>query len=290
MQGLNEPPGSGPLPADQAWLYGGWGSGWSREKGDAVNEALRHMGDGVVPALQRMVRYRETPMQRKLKGWVQRQTLLKFRFNSESEIHQEAAAACNLAEPAVNAQVVREWIRFLEDKETALANDPLKSAASSEAVHEAVFCFYRASQNLGPQAPEPLLQALTNRNTHVRSCAAFVLHQFVSDGKAVVPALIRSLTNDPDETVRFNAAMALGRMLPEAQTVVPALLDEVRNPASKARGVSLLALSGFTNEAAVIVPVLMNTLAAESDESIRKDINNALLRLDPEAAIGSRSK
>jgi hypothetical protein len=282
LQSLNDPPGSGPSGGELAMLYGGWNSGWSREKGDAVKEALRHMGTSAVPTLRRMVRYRETPLRLQLRALAEKQKLIKFHFKSESEIHQEAAAGCRLAEPAIKTQLIEDWIRLLEDKETTLAKDSSRSATSFDAVLEAHFCFSRACQNLAPEACGPLLQALTNGNTQLRRCVAGLLWQFPSQGKEVVPALLASMSRDADGGVRYNANMAL-RRLPEAGTVVPALLHEIGDPASNLRGVSILAISSFTNEAPSIVPALLSALG-DKNANVREAVTNALKRLDPEAA------
>ena len=282
LQSLNDPPGSGPPGNDELrMLYGGWNSGWTKEKGELVKRALEHMGPRALPALRAMIRFRETPLRLKLKELVVKQRVVRFHFRSESEIHQEAAAGCQLADPAVKTPLITDWIQLLQDKENDEAKDPSRSAKSLDDVHEASFCLTRASSNLGPEACRPLLEALAKGGTQLRRCAAATLRQFPSQGKIVAPALLASLRNDPDSGVRYNAALALGHMQPEAQTVVPALLSEVTNPASRVRVTSIWPLSQFTNQAPLIVPVL-KTARTDSDPALRSAVTNALDRLIPQ--------
>ncbi len=281
LQGLNDPPGSGPSGGESKMLYGGWNSGWSREKGEAVKEALRHMGPTVVPALRSMIRYRDTPFRLKFKALLARQRWIKFHFKSESEIHLEAAAGCQLAESAIKTQLIEDWIMLLEEKETAYAKSASQSTASYDALNETSFCFYRARSNLGPEAFGPLLQALTNGNTQMRRCTVGVLSQFPSEAKVIVPVLLASMDHDPDGGVRYNATVALKGMLPKA--VVPVLLREITTPSSHLRTASIAAISAFTNEAPSIVPALLSALG-DNDGEVREALTNALKRLDPEAA------
>ncbi len=72
--------------------------------------------------------------------------------------------------------------------------------------------------SMGAVAVEPLANALTDSSNHVRSLAAWVLHQLITrkdvDHEDLAPAIEPLITalSDPSDVVRYHAALALGAL------------------------------------------------------------------------------
>jgi PBS lyase HEAT-like repeat len=245
LESLDDPPGRASFEEH------GWYSGWSDGNGTAVKEALRHMGQKVVPALRRMVNYRDNPLKLKLMALARRQRLITFHIDDVWVLHYRAASACRLAEPTVRTQLVGDWIRLLIDTQAGVGPNA-----------DALFCFRAAAiGNLGSEAREPLIQALTNANAQLRIYAAIALVQF-------------GLPSDPD--VQFTAAEAFNRMPP---AIIPALQQELSSNSASARRWSLIALGNFTNEAPAIVPAIVRALE-DKDAGVRQEATNVLKVID----------
>ncbi len=242
LESLDNPPGSARFGAP------GWSTRWSEGNGNAVKEALRQMGPDVIPALRRMIDQRDHPLKLRLITWGRSRRLITFQIDDEWVGHYRAASACKLAKPEIRTKLLGAWIRLLLD-----------TPAQSLQHDEASFCFTMAAiGNLGPEACEPLIEALTNANTQLRVCAATALFQFrSSQPEKVAPALLDRLRNDPDRGVQFNATQALKSM---PATIVPALLQELGGSSVSAKRWSLIALGSFTNEAPAIVPAIVSAL------------------------------
>jgi hypothetical protein len=246
MECLTNPPGNGPLRDNWNSHYGGWqNSRWSFTKQKELGKAMAEIGTNAVPFLRKMVRYRDTPLKLKLERIAERQSLIRFDFHSEAEMHYKAAAACLEANSAVRDQLVRDWIQYWEDEGG-------ESQADSEAYDRsfvASLCFLTAlNRGLGPTSVEPLTRAWTNAtDARVRRMTAAALHQ-----------------------------------LP-APLIVPILLSNLENPSAEYRSQSILQLWYFTNAAPIITPALMRKLD-DKDGNVRSEATNALRRIAPEAA------
>lgn len=265
LASLDNPSGSARFGAP------GWSTRWSEGNGNAVKDALGHMGPDVIPALRRMVNSRDHPFKLKLIAMARSKRLISFNIDDEWVLHYRAAAACRLAEPVIRSRLLGDWINLLVE---TLARD-----AGNEDVR---FCFRMAAiGNLGPEACAPLIEALTNANTQLRRYAATALFQFrSSQPEKVAPALMDRLRNDPDSGVQFNAMQALKSM---PATIVPSLLQELRQNSVSAKRWSLIVLGSFTNEAPAIVPDIVSALG-DNDVGVRQEATNALKKIDPKAA------
>ena len=265
LESLDNPPGSARMGG------AGWYTRWREGNGDAVKDALQHMGPDVIPALRGMIDQRDHPLKLRLITWARRQKLITFQIDDEWVRHYRAASACRLAKPEIRTKLLGDWIRLLLD-----------TPDQSPQHDEAGFCFTMAAiGNLGQEACEPLIEALTNANTQLRVYAATALLQFrSSQPERVAPALLDRLRNDPDSGVQFNAMQALKSM---PATIVPALLQELRGSSVSAKRCSLVVLGSFTNEAPAIVPAIASALV-DNNVGVRQEATNALKKIDPEAA------
>jgi hypothetical protein len=246
MECLTNPPGGVPSRYDWNWQDGGWQSSrWSLAKQKELGKAMAEIGTNAVPFLRKMVRYRDTPLKLKLERIAERQSLIRFDFHSEAEMHYKAAAACVVANSAVRDQLVRDWIQYWMDEGG-------ESQADSEAYdrsYVASLCFLTAlNRGLGPTSVEPLTRAWTNAtDPRIRRMTAAALHQ-----------------------------------LP-APYIVPILLSNIDNPSADFRWQSISELPYFTNDAQLIAPALTRKLD-DKDGNVRSEATNALRRIAPEAA------
>jgi HEAT repeat protein len=109
-------------------------------------------------------------------------------------------------------------------------------------------------------------------------------------GRAVVPALARALTDDDDQ-VRVNAALALFKIGPDAGEAVPALIGALRDKDNRVRMDAAMALFKIGPDAREAVPALIAAMQAVENKtsvmnigvSIRAEAAQALGRIGPDA-------
>ena len=104
-----------------------------------------------------------------------------------------------------------------------------------------------------------LVKALKDPIPTVRIVAAEALNRVAPDAvipRGVVPVLIGVLS-DPDDQVAGRAAALLGTLGRQPSLAVPALLKSVQSRTGIAASDALRALGDFPDQAAIIVPVLL---------------------------------
>ena len=112
--------------------------------------------------------------------------------------------------------------------------------------------------------------------------AAF-LSQMGPASRPAIPSLLRAVTN-ADYDVRWTATFALGQIHAEPELVVPVLINALHDPVPGMRGYAMSALKAFRGEARQAVPALVESLETEQNEYGKRDAQEALKAIDPEAA------
>jgi hypothetical protein len=173
---------------------------------------------------------------------------------------------------------------------------------------------------LWSKLPEPVRGHLPTPyyNRHGQINAIILLGQIGSIAKASIPALIRVLKQDENPVVREWAAGALGRVGAGDTLAVAALTEALKEANPSVRGYAVLVLGQIGSPAKTSIPALIhllekdetptvrgsaaealgllgegNTLAVaaltgalkEADPRVRGYATNALLKINPEAAI-----
>jgi HEAT repeat protein len=134
----------------------------------------------------------------------------------------------------------------------------------------------------------PALIALLNDiNPDVRYTAVFTLRSLGPVAGDALPSLIKCL-KDPEFTVQSDAILGFGQIHQEPQRVIPILVELLETPQSLQhsvilRGDAIWSLRQFGAKAKSAVPSLLRLLN-EAEPSLRSEVTNALLAIDPEAA------
>jgi HEAT repeat protein len=131
-----------------------------------------------------------------------------------------------------------------------------------------------ALSHVGAPAVNPLISALTNANSTVRSAAAGALGYMGPQAEAAAPALVKSL-RDEDDGVRARAALALGKIGVGSTEVVSALTSALTEPDMAIRCNAAFSLAQFGKGAEAAVPALTKLLE-DPESSARIGATNAL--------------
>jgi HEAT repeat protein len=178
-------------------------------------------------------------------------------------IHSEAAFACRQVDPASRAQLVPDWLVLTHGSIADYNNAAM------------------ALRGAGPDAFEPLVEALRSPQPYERAVAVIALQDFTNRIDTVVPLLLERL-EDSEVSVRGNAVLALGALRAQPGKAVPALVARLDDPSSVVRQVAINALQNFREQTNLIVPVLIKKLD-DPDWMVRFGATNELRRLDPAA-------
>ena len=129
-----------------------------------------------------------------------------------------------------------------------------------------------------------LIGLLGDSDTNVQVTAIVSLYCIGAAAQDAVPALA-PLINHTNILVRAQAKFALGRIHSQPTVAVPAL---IANLALRDRNthVTLQALAEFGTEAKSAVPAIVSLLN-DPNIHVRSSANNALKRIDPEAAAAA---
>ena len=139
-------------------------------------------------------------------------------------------------------------------------------------------------------AVEPLIYVLKDQDATVRKNAAYALGKIGPDAKRAISALIATL-NDEDERVRLNTIIALGDIGITDSDTVNAMIKFVNNQDRIVRKQAVLSLGKLGPGAKAAVPVLKNILGRKwISKYFRREVENALKEIDPDALDGISSK
>jgi len=232
--------------------------------------ALRAIGTNAVPYLLELLRHREPPLLRELRGFSQR-TKTFLRMDSGLELPWVAAVERDLQLSAAFA-ALGPSARPAFPTLTNLLLRPETASVSASAL-----------ARIGPDAFGPLALALESPHAEVRAAAAGVLGTMPGDLATIIPALQKALA-DPDKFVRINAVISLGQI---AQTKPEAVLDGlIRGLRDSSPSVKILAadfLARLGKGARSAVPELVN-MAEGVDRLASGKAVSVLKQIDPETA------
>ena len=193
----------------------------------SARDAVRQIGTNAIPALLRMLRYKESPLKRMLARIISKQSLVKFHIPPAHVPPYTALRGFFALGPAAKP-AVPELVALLHNGK----NGAVATYAGL------------ALAGFGPEVLPLLTSASTNENECVRSgalnglCLANPVGPLASESHRVTPLLITRL-KDPNASIREIAAIALGGMLREPEIAVPALIQSLQwdpIPFVRARG------------------------------------------------------
>jgi hypothetical protein len=235
---------------------------------DERRAAFSQMGTNIIPSLRIMIRRYDSPLKLKLTPLAYKLRLAKPPAHTPDEWHWDAGQICSLLDNSVRTQLVEDWI-YLIDHGNA---------------QDRVDAFIAERGGVGPEALQPLLKALNDRNPRVREFAASAL-KMPDQAAVIVPALLPKL-NDPDEIVRGVSLLTLVWLRPDpdtAEKIVPLITAALNDPSSFVRQDACNALRSLAPFSKPAVPALVRLLQ-DSDPNVRKLAADALMLIDNEAA------
>ncbi|MFM8469140.1 MAG: HEAT repeat domain-containing protein [Limisphaerales bacterium] len=149
-----------------------------------------------------------------------------------------------------------------------------------------------AFEVLGPRAKSALPELLAilkhNHTSRVRLAIIRSIFRLGPTAEDAIPDLI-IMTRSSHWTERYWLCSALGQIGIQPDLTVPVLTDQLQDPDRRMRRDVLLQLKEMTTNAASATPVLV-TLLTDPDFKVRETATNALLVINPEAAIKSGIK
>jgi HEAT repeat protein len=130
-----------------------------------------------------------------------------------------------------------------------------------------------------------LIALLDDKDQRVRYLAVFALRCLGPVAAEALPSLLACL-NDPDFTIRDEAVTGLGTIQQQPEQVVPviiAFLEKYHSNAILCYN-AIGALGMFGPKAKSAVPTILGYLN-DQEQCTRSEATNALLKIDPQAAI-----
>jgi len=242
------------------------------EKEPRARDAVRQIGTNAIPALLRMLQYKQSPLKRTLARIISKQSFVRFHI-SAAHVRPMFALSGFFALGSEAKSAIPELVALLHN------------GKDGTVAHYAGL----ALAGLGPEALPQLTFASTNGDRLAQNGAvnglflAGPVGPLASESHRVAPVLITCL-NDPDASIRGSAASALGQMLTEPESVVPALIETLQGDrSSDVRLRAADSLGGFKSRAKPAAPALLNALN-DQDPNVRYITGEALKQIDPEAA------
>jgi hypothetical protein len=244
---------------------------------------IRTLGTNAIPTLLKLMSAEDSSFKLKLIKWTGRQSWVRVDFPLAASQHSLAADGFEVLGPGAKSAI------------PALAEIAKKNRDGFVG---------KAFLHIGTEGLDVLAQVLTNSDLEVRTKAVDGLIQygvfydpaqndlppqelaaFPEKSRVAVIPLINSLF-ETNQLFRAKAILALGWFRSEPSLVVPVLITNLQSASSSrmVRSSSLIALSQFKGDAREAIPVITNSLFS-SDSTIRSRATNALIRIDPEAAI-----
>jgi HEAT repeat protein len=139
-----------------------------------------------------------------------------------------------------------------------------------------------ALAKIGRAAVPFLIKALASPLASIRTEVVEILGKIKDPGDEILPALIATLLEDPDWTVRFSVTFAIFKIGRSAATTVPALIAALHDPATDVRYGAIAALSRFDDLATAAVPSLIEALF-DCDPRIRSSAASSLAEIGDSA-------
>jgi HEAT repeat protein len=180
-------------------------------------------------------------------------------------------------EPFQDYKPISQWIASLQDGDAEVRHEAAK----------ALGCYGTD----GKDAVPALAAALHDQDDLVRVNAALALLKIAPECQAAVPELADAL-QDKIHIIRMNAAIALHRMGPQSRTAVPKLIKaledgdnwQIRTVFGQSAAKVMISTLGLIGpEAKAARGRLAELLYDErSDEATRKEIADALKKIDPD--------
>jgi hypothetical protein len=229
--------------------------------------AFRQMGTNIIPSLRIMIRRYDSPLKLKLMPLAYKLHLAKPPAHTPDEWHWDARVICPMLDNSIRVQLVEDWIYLAEH------------GGAKESYYATM-----AEMGVGPEALQPLLDALKSRSPRVREFAAATL-RMPGQAAVIVPALLPKL-QDPDEVVRGVTLLSLAWVRPEPETaekIVPLLISALSDASALVRMDACNALRSLTPYSKPAVPALVKALQ-DPDANVRQLAAEALRLIDNEAA------
>lgn len=228
-------------------------------------KTFREMGTNIVPSLRIMIRTYDSPLRIKLRQIAVKLHLAKPPAYTPAELHWAAKTICAVLDGDVRTQLVPDWIYLVERGDKQDQYDAFSAQLLA----------------VGPEAVQPLLDALNSRNPHVREFAAGAI-RIPSRADVIIPALLPKL-KDPDDVVRGVTMLTLVHLRPDPETVVPLFAAALSDPSALVRCDACNALRSLAPYSKLAVPDLVKCLK-DPDPNVRKLAADALLLIDNDAA------
>jgi HEAT repeat protein len=129
---------------------------------------------------------------------------------------------------------------------------------------------------VGEPATPQIAELLKSEDPRLRQTAATTLWGMGAKGRAAVPDLATTVTEDAEPSVRLSAAMALGSIGPDAKDGVPALVRALKDRDTEVRLQAAKALGAIGPAAQDAIPALSQ---AAKNDGVRSAAEEAILQI-----------
>jgi HEAT repeat protein len=211
--------------------------------------AVKGIGAAGLPWILSGLQAKDSRLKKKLLRLAEEQVLVEFDFSRAEEKRGQAMMAIRILGPAARDGIPAMG-SMLEDPELALG--------TAEALG-----------SVGPDAVQVLAEALTNRNTTVRTAALSGLWELGTNAEPAVAA-VSAACHDPDVNIQRKAVEVLGAIsLNKPESAFPALIETLHagDPMLRAFAVHSLASLG-KDEPDRVLALVMEGLE-DSDAGVR---------------------
>ena len=284
MVGLRpkEPSFEGKLFSNWIWTVVDSEDGPKKEEARAV---VRKLGHGHVPLLLQWLREEDHPSvverfdqaREKVFFWLVRHKLSKNRsISAPQDFNPSHQAMAMRALPELEAVDQRAAIPALI---AMLGEKSSKTNAMPESTG-AAFCVL---SEMNPEAIQPLINALTNRDIQAWSLAGCALAKMEPSAKPAIPIFEKRL-NDQDSDVRVTSADCIGKLGGDPAIFIPVLIQALDTTDWEALVSRLDVLVHYKENATNAIPVLakvLNNFASTNIDDIlaRQSITNAIIKI-----------
>jgi len=221
---------------------------------NAAAMALQKIGTNALPWMLREIRREKSKTKQWLEDQLEKQSLIKFKFENQDEHRGHAEIAFEILGPTA-APAIPDLMQLLEAVEV---NSEVEEALAY----------------IGAASVPRLIGALTNADTYLRENAADTLGRMGPDADSAVPPLLQCL-HDPSADVRVSAAQALGGIRRVPEQAVPALVAALQDSERNVRFHAVYALGCFEDEAEIAVGPLLR-LVSDREADVREQAASTL--------------
>ncbi len=243
--------------------------------GSESAKAIRQLGTNALPYLLEELSNHDTGLRKRIMDWAadDGNNFQKFWWTYSDEGRAVRAQNAMITLGPIAKPALGELVRRL--------NDP-----------SSPYTVATVLGHIGPEALNPLLNALTNSSSEVREKAAGGLGWMGTNAQPAIPKLLTTL-HDPVWHVRVGSAFALGKIGCEPEIVIPELIASLSDMGpqqyGRVRGEAAFGLGLFGSRASAAVPDLIKALS-DPESNVRRSAGDALKKIDPAAAASAGVK